>query len=428
MHDQQSRVNAMISYFFLGWLMLANRMNPNFSDSFVQSHAKKASILHGIYLVVFLFYIYLIKPILIGSFTIFGYSISLNHIPVIGVTVHDVILWAIFGWLISQVLIGAYKSFQWEDVGELTWYGFSSIKEGIDSHPRAIQIPSITGSDIEWVNEQDKLIILTSYLPFIGIFAAQNYKHDFTRAGVRIGSTLMFAILLANTIFVTNSVIPSLLVFIYIIIIVFVGVFLFLQNKMIHLPFVENLPSIQDVGYHFRAILRYGKDFVSVIFWKSNTRLYREYFEEVKKRDIIALEDIRNQADDAALFTRDWILFVPFLNLIYIPSLLKKRYPSWATAIGQGLVITGWVIFFWMVFGFWNQYQTFLLFPIFLGIANIQANRFYKIPFVYDIVLLFHIVTFGIFTKENKIKNWTEKKREEKFSYEVNPNDTKKEE
>jgi hypothetical protein len=156
--------------------------------------------------------------------------------------------------------------------------------------------------------------------------------------------------------------------------------------------------------------------------------LYAEYFEEVKKRDIIALEDIRTQTDDAALFTRDWLLFVPFLNLIYLPSLLKKRYPSWSTSIGQGLVITALVILFWMIFGFGNQYQTFLLFPIFLGIANIQSNRFYKIPFIYDLVLIFHIVTFGVFTKNNKIKHWTEKKREEKFAYEVNPDSIKKEE
>jgi hypothetical protein len=42
----QVRINAMISYFFLGWLMLLSK-NPEWNDPFVRSHAKTATMIHA---------------------------------------------------------------------------------------------------------------------------------------------------------------------------------------------------------------------------------------------------------------------------------------------------------------------------------------------------------------------------------------------
>lgn len=46
-HSSQTRINAAISYFFLGFLFLLARNHPQFSLPFVRAHAKRATKLHG---------------------------------------------------------------------------------------------------------------------------------------------------------------------------------------------------------------------------------------------------------------------------------------------------------------------------------------------------------------------------------------------
>ena len=60
MHEDQTRINATISYFFLGPLFLLARAGSPLAESYVHSHAKRASIImllggivYGIYFVVF---------------------------------------------------------------------------------------------------------------------------------------------------------------------------------------------------------------------------------------------------------------------------------------------------------------------------------------------------------------------------------------
>jgi hypothetical protein len=61
--DQKIKTNAFISYFFLGFLFLLAKNNPNFSDPFVRSHAKAATMLHTICLFVVIGVFYGLSPL-----------------------------------------------------------------------------------------------------------------------------------------------------------------------------------------------------------------------------------------------------------------------------------------------------------------------------------------------------------------------------
>lgn len=60
--SQQSRVNAAIAYFFLGWIFLCARKNPVFRDPFVLSHARKATRVHLVFILIFGGYLFFVKP------------------------------------------------------------------------------------------------------------------------------------------------------------------------------------------------------------------------------------------------------------------------------------------------------------------------------------------------------------------------------
>ena len=76
--SSQARTNAVVSYFFLGWMMLIARANPQFQDPFVRSHAKSATRIHLTALIFFLVYFFIIKGLIF--FTVPVLNISINTV------------------------------------------------------------------------------------------------------------------------------------------------------------------------------------------------------------------------------------------------------------------------------------------------------------------------------------------------------------
>jgi hypothetical protein len=64
--NEQSRINAVISYFFLGPFILFAKKDTPLGEQYVQAHAKEASKIIGIMLVVYIFYFFIQKYINIG--------------------------------------------------------------------------------------------------------------------------------------------------------------------------------------------------------------------------------------------------------------------------------------------------------------------------------------------------------------------------
>ncbi len=76
--NEQSRINAMISYFLLGPLFLLAKSGTPLREPFVRSHAFRASIIMGIALSIYCVYILFIRVFL--------------DISLLGIQLHSIIL------------------------------------------------------------------------------------------------------------------------------------------------------------------------------------------------------------------------------------------------------------------------------------------------------------------------------------------------
>ncbi len=58
--SSQIRINAAISYFFLGPIFLLARNNPDFSQEFVRSHARRATLVYGLFIAYLIAHVYIV--------------------------------------------------------------------------------------------------------------------------------------------------------------------------------------------------------------------------------------------------------------------------------------------------------------------------------------------------------------------------------
>lgn len=98
MLSRKIRNNATIGYFFLGWMFLLAKKNPDFQDSFIQNHAKNATKGHGLFLI---------------SYVIYSYFLSqffFHNIPIINLSIDRLIHFGFFVALTLFILYGIYNS------------------------------------------------------------------------------------------------------------------------------------------------------------------------------------------------------------------------------------------------------------------------------------------------------------------------------
>ncbi|HRI36624.1 MAG TPA: hypothetical protein PK765_06260 [bacterium] len=62
MLDPKTRTNALIAYFFLGWAFLLARGNPDFAHPYVRGHAKRATLIHAVFLISLVVVTWFINP------------------------------------------------------------------------------------------------------------------------------------------------------------------------------------------------------------------------------------------------------------------------------------------------------------------------------------------------------------------------------
>jgi len=162
MLSQKVRNNASISYFFLGWLFLLANNNPNFADPFIKRHAKIASKGHILFFVAYFFYSHFLSEFL-------SYSI-----PVIQITVDHCVDIAFFATLTLFIIRGVYTGQKGESEEEKKDDGtFSS--QG--------QYFQFSGA-----SEAQRIILLLSHIPFIGMIVAKKYPNIVTATGAKISS------------------------------------------------------------------------------------------------------------------------------------------------------------------------------------------------------------------------------------------------
>ncbi len=344
--------NAMISYCFLGPLMLLSRQEQ-FSSAFVRSHAKYASLLTLCFLILVVF---LIRSQNFGSLLMFDalqFQASWDHI----------LLFILFGFLLLASFWGIISAMRWAK--PQLWISFGGINDYmIKSSPQNI-------------GEKEKIPVIISHVPFLGLYLSDKYGGNLVPGARWWSWCFVIAALLVSLdssffLLVTWIILCTLWI-------VYQWVRV-LSEDSIHL-IGEKLPSANNVHIFLRSALKYSKRLLnhdnSLPVWSDILLQEKESYQE--------------QSDTVLSPT----LSIPFINIVIISSLWKKHQLSQAAL--QGLFITLFTIFSIVTGSTWSLMISLL--ASFYGFSQIHFHQKLNIPFLSEIAF------FSIM-----IHNWRSKK------------------
>ena len=252
--NEQSRINAMIAYLFLGPLFLLVRSDTPIGEPYVRAHAKRASIIMGVALVAILVYIFLLSPL----FTLQLFGISLNSV-----------ILTVFMIVLSGVLVhGAYRAYHGIDARVMHGISLDTSSERIEGT----------------YSEEEKVRIIASFIPFVGIYIAHKYSREPYTTGRKVGNMMAF-ILITLIVFYGGSV--STLVFALtiasIVLWIVTFVYLFFYNQLFSLGAYRYIPTYASIEAHIVAGVISIYDFFRVAFGGGKTSTYTDIYTTKKE-------------------------------------------------------------------------------------------------------------------------------------------------
>ena len=132
----------------------------------------------------------------------------------------------------------------------------------------------------------------------------------------------------------------------------------------------------------------------AMIFGKKDSLSFIDEIKETQAKDRNFRASLQGYFTDETLpFNAYWI-FLPFVNIVFLPKLFLSRTTHYVLAIGQGLIITLLAIIIGVFYSFTSPLELFLLFPIFYGIASLESDVFIRIPFIYEIYAILNALSF----------------------------------
>jgi hypothetical protein len=305
--DNQDRINAMISYFFLGPIFLLAKKNTPLANPYVHTHAKQSSMIIGITLIVFLFYIFVREYI---DFSFLGVSLR---------TVVLTIIMAISSIWLMRWAYRAYHGSEGEDLS-------LSVPEHVSSM-----------KDISWVysveKDEDRVRILASLLPWVGIYLFARYNNPLMEKSRIIASC--FTTLIILTLLFTGSwgFLAFIFTVLYILLFVVEWVYLFIYGRFVSWNILESIPSYTRIEAHIVASLRSTFDFFRVVFGWEKQKTYKNYLDQAINTPTYTWEIPK-------YFMPASLIWLPFWNIFTLPSLFMGIYKPYNNLIIQWLLIT----------------------------------------------------------------------------------------
>ncbi len=387
MIDISIRINAIIAYLFLGPIILLAKKDTPLADSFVRWHAKRASII--IILGIFAFILYRV----IHGLLVFG---------VFGVSFDVIILGLIVSITLLALMAWAYQAYNGISASELNWRSFT------------LRVTST----YEWAySDESKIRIIASFIPFFWIIVAHLYPMNECIIWRKMGTLTTF-LLLTNIIFFsgTTTTLTLIITILYIWLIVVTAVQLFAFSRFQNFVFYDKIPSFLELDAHIKAIIVSVFDFLRIAFGKDKSTDYSgrySYFLAI---------NMKTKYDITPYFMPKWLIAIPFINLICIPSLWQAKYREYLVFILQWLFITICMITIIYFYGRETQLGLYLLFPIITLMIESKENILARAPltsFIVDLYILFSMSQ----SKIAEIKTNGEEKIG--FTYEVQDENSK---
>lgn len=380
---EQDRINAMISYFFLGPLFLLAKKNTPLADPYVRGHARQSSIIIGMTLIIGIVYIF-VRPYI--------------QIAFLGIDLRSIVLALIMAWCSGFLIRWAYKAYI-GNTGEIS---------AISLPGTMMNIGNISGIySVE--KEEEKIRILASLLPWAGIYIYQRYKLPLMERARIIGSFFTFIIILSFIIWGYTNFMTFILTILYILLFVVEWVYLFIFGRFVSWNILEYIPSYVQIESHFIASIRSIFDFIGVVFGKEKKWSYAEYFEQSSQ-----LSDPLESP--TPFFMPIELIALPVWNIFALPSLFISKYKIYRSLIIQGLIVTlllGWAYFIGGIWG--STIGLLLLYPIVHIVSFARHDPLTRAP----IIGLWVRLKDRFVTVKSHISELKEKKEEVGFTYEV---------
>lgn len=373
--EQKIINNAISAYLGMWLLLLFPNKNEYINNSFVKNHAKTASIIHLLFFVnylIFITYSFLWKII----------------VPFIEYNLNNLLAAIIFLWLFFVLLYWTYKASKWET------FSTSDIT-------KATKTENLIEMKKSNLNEQWKLTIILSYIPFIWYYIYAkfyNYKSPIIVNNVKLNFLITNFLVLVFVLWYWNLV--NLLALFYIVFVIFLWVLVVINENIFSIN-LWLLPTFRELKIYLVSLIKYLKIYFS---WKDFVWfkvIYEEYENKFLLEDKSEKENLVNLKD---LKLPKWFIYIPYLNLITLLE-IKSKYK---VHIINWFLLTLISILFIFI---WNKYQILLLLPIISGIWFLK-NIEYKIPFIYDVYEIILKTINLVFRTSKKIKD-KQKKFEE---------------
>lgn len=322
MYDEQTRINAALSYFFLGPLFLLARAGTPLADPYVRAHARQATIYIGIGILAYALY-FALKPYI--GFVFFGISL------------HVIILSLLLTLLIWILIFSAYSAFRGSWEGEIVI-------------TNTISLPSELILDETITSEGDKIRLIASFAPLLGIWIASKYPNKYTEIGRRIGTLCFILIVLASYISWSWTGLSLILTLTTIILLSYTGVSIFINQSIPLASIYQWIPSYTMLITHLKSGFLWGGELCWVFFGKEVLTPYRDIFSREYQK-IVELP-LTTTLPLPSVF-----IGIPLLNILMIPFLWWDSYHEHRGNILQWILLTLILVCIWWYDGINSEAQ-----------------------------------------------------------------------
>ncbi len=279
-------------------------------------------------------------------------------VQILGISLANIIFTALMVVFFLVMFTAGYRAFRGENHENLT---FTNNQENM---------PIFQSQNF---SDEQKIQILSSFLPIIGIFTTQKNILPEMKIGQKVGNFFFFLMIFFGILFDSFINFPTFFVLLaYIVIFVTTAVFLMTESKFFQPKQYQYIPIYHDVEAFLHASFSACKEFFKVAFGQEKKSSFQEKFQfyQQKYSEKIAIE--------TPFWTHPIIIGIPILNLITIPSFFNKKFHEYQGNIAEGFFLTILAILLVIFSDFYMLYL--LIFPIATLIAEWKTNANVRAP------------------------------------------------
>lgn len=279
-------------------------------------------------------------------------------VQILGISLANIIFTALLAAFFVVMFRAGYRAFRGEN------------NENLANHESPENINIFESQNF---SEEQKIQILSSFLPIIGIFTTQTNILPEMKIGRKVGNFFLFLMIFFGILFDSFINFPTFFVLLaYIVLFVTTAVFLMTESKFFQPKQYRYIPNYHDIEAFLHASLSACGEFFKVAFGQEKQSNFREKFDFYQKKysEKIAIE--------TPFWSHPAIIGIPILNLITIPSFFNKKFHEYQGNIAEGFFLT---ILFILILIFSDFYALYLLiFPIATLIAEGKTNANIRAP------------------------------------------------